>query len=217
MAPLVSLADVWTHLEVEEGTDGPRLQKLIAGYTAEINRACDRSEAPFCDAIDSRTEVREGVTGYRLFLDYPIDTITSIKIGRSFASPDVELNPADPEQVTFDVGRNELVRTDGNYWDQSLDTLLSWSRGGPLNGDPTRRGPPPRVQIIYKTKDFRPAEVQQAVILAVAAAYNQQGSDGVKSESLGNYSYTMASLSDGSPLGTAWQGAIALHRRLAFL
>lgn len=217
MAPLVSLADLWQHLQLAEGTDAPLFQKLIAGYTAEINRACDRSAAPFSDALTGRVEVLEGVQGYRLSLDYPIASVAAIKLGRNFAQPDATLDPTDANQVMFEVGGRTLVRSDGNYWDSSIGDVLSWARGGPLTPEAGRRGPPTRVQITYTTQDFRPAEVQKAVIMAVAAAYTQQGSDGVKSESLGNYSYTLASLSDGSPLGTTWQTAVDLHRRVTFL
>lgn len=141
--------------------------------------------------------------------------VTSIKLGRSFATPDETLDPTDPEQVMYKVGGTELLRTDGGYWDRSTGGLLSWAAGGRMNEGLTPNGPPTMVQVVYTTQDFRPPEAQLAVVLAVAALYNQRGNEGLKSESLGQYSYTLANLTaEEGPVGKAWRDAVEAHRRV---
>lgn len=209
--PLVGLDDLKVYLGDVPATDESLLSQLLAATIRLLNAQCFRERAPFSDALTGRVEVQEAVGGTRLRLDYPIGAVTSIKIGRNFASPEQTLDPTNADQVFFQVGDRELVRTDGEYWDQSVASLLSWQRGGPINGPTDSRGVPIFVQVTYNTQPDLPEEAALLVKQAVANIYRRRGSEAVKSETLGSYSYTLAEAAAADPV---WQAFVSANQRL---
>lgn len=206
--PLVTLTDLKAYLGSTPTTDDALLSRLLAQALALLNKDCDRTRAPFSDAITARVERQEARGGTRLRLDYPIAGVASILIGRNFSAPDATLDPTDPDQVMFEVGGRELIRTDGEYWNGAMAGLLSWQRGGSLNGgevEPT----PTFIQVTYTTQPDLPPDAALAVQSVVAQIYRRRGSEQVKSESLGQYSYQLADVAAGDAL---WQQAVANHR-----
>lgn len=206
--PLVSLPDLKTYLSVSGASDDALLSRLLAQATALLNKDCDRARAPFSDALTARVERQEARGGTRLRLDYPIASIASILVGRNFSAPDVTLDPTNPDHVMFEVGGRELIRTDGDYWNGAMGGLLSWQCGGPLHGG-DRDPVPTFVQITYTTQPDLPADAALAIQSVVAQIYRRRGSEQVKSESLGQYSYQLADVAAGDSL---WQAAVANHR-----
>jgi hypothetical protein len=211
--PLVSLADLKAYLGGDvPAADDALLASLLTATVALLNRECHRERAPFSDALTARVEVQDACPGTRLRLDYPIAAVTSVKLGRNFASPDATLDPGNPDQLVFRVGERELIRTDGGYWDGSEEDLLAWQRGGELNGGGVRPLPT-FVQVTYDTQADLPEEAALAVKSVAAALYRRRGSEAVKSEALGAYSYTLAEVTAGDPL---WQAVVARERAARF-
>jgi hypothetical protein len=69
---------------------------------------------------------------------------------------------------------------------------------------------------VYDTQDDLPADVTAAVLAMAAQGYQTQGTEGITSETLDNYSVTFA-----KPGVTAtvpgWQSAVSRYRRLVTL
>lgn len=213
-APLVTVPALQASLGLEPGTDDANLQVILDGVIGDLLKATDRVECPFSDAIPNRVERIRATQAERIWLDYPIAAVSAIALGSNKNAPDQTLDPSDTSAVAFEIGGTELTRVDGGCWDSSLGDLLSWARGGPMVPSSARRGAPSFVWVTYTTKDFRPADVVSAALNVSARIYQRRGSEGVKSETLGAYSYTLGSITEDND---QWQGVIDRYRRRAFL
>lgn len=212
--PLVTLPAFQAYLGLEPGTDDAVLQSLLDGALAQFTAAVDRVECPFSDALPARIERIRGCPQLRIWLDYPIASIAAIQLGSNKNAPDQTIDPADTSLVAWEVGGTELTRVDGGTWDSNDSDLLSWARGGPLVSDPSRRGVPSFVWVTYATQPFLPADVALAIQSVAATLYQRRGNDGVKSETLGAYSYQLAAATVENDL---WQAAVLRYRRATFV
>lgn len=188
--PLVLYEEEREFLGLPSGTDVVLISSLLDEATLLFEKSCGRDKAPFASPITGRIEIHEPYAwSTRLWLDYPILTITSIVLGRDVANPDETLNPADPTKVVWRVGEQELVRTDGGVWKRYWP---SWTK------------------VVYNTQDDRPGDVKLAIKRMVAAAYQLRGKEGFSSITRGERSWTMAEMATESP-DPFWQAAVNNH------
>lgn len=164
------------------------IDTLLESVEDMLERACDRAgdglrARPFQRAEGGREEVHDGVESDTLYLDYPIDSITSITLGLDVNDPDEELDPDDVQVVVWGEGKRKLQRVDGCTF-------------GPCY--------PRYVHIEYEAQADLPAVAKLAVQSVTAMLYRRRGSEDAKSESLGDFSHTMATLKD----DVVWQAAV---------
>jgi hypothetical protein len=188
-ASLVSLAEMKSHLGLGENDTehDVRVQDLIDRTVALFELEADRTGRPF-QASASRTEVCDGTGGNALFLDYPIKTLTSVKIGRDAAAPDETLLVSDVNVLSFSVSARELRRTDGGIFGD-FDV-------------------PRCVQVVYVTQDDLPLDAKLVIIRLVAQYFHQRGSEDAQQESALGYTRTMADL---AAQDTDWSRAVDKH------
>lgn len=191
MPDLVSLSDLKSHLGVTGSTDDGILAQYLENVEALFEAACGRKGQPF-KAGASRTEVKDSTGDADLFLDYPISTITSIKLGFDPADPVETLDVADPLIVTFAVGARKVSRTDGG-------------RFGVI-------GNPRYVQVVYAHQDELPEEAKMAVKSVASIAYRRRGSEDSVEESVGGFSRKL--LEDIAESDPFWQRAVTANSRM---
>ncbi len=182
---LVTVAEQQTFLNVGSTIDTDLLTALIEEVQALFEAACNRAERPFA-ATATRTEVKAGTGSRSLFLDYPITSITSVKLGYDPATPDETLDATDRAVLVFGAGSEQLVRVDGGTFGE-LDQ-------------------PRYVQVVYVTADHFPAAARMAVLRGVAVVYRQRGSEDARAERIGGYSADLAKLLEDQP---EWQAGVA--------
>lgn len=189
MADLVSASELVAYLE--GGIDSTLADTLVAAAESQFEHECGRVKSPFQAAASGRVETHTGTGLSDLWLDYPVATLTSVKIGVDPADPDETLDVSDADVVRVDPRfPNRLIRTDGEAFGQA--------------------GVPLMVQVTYDTADDLPLDAKQAVLLYAAALAANKGNEGIKSESLGGYSVAYG-LVDGSKI-PVWQSAVDAHR-----
>lgn len=165
------------------------LALLIAGVTDLFQTACGRGSIPFQAAQAARIEVQDATGDAKLWLDYPPQTITAVKLGLDFTNPEETLDPANPLVLIWRPGDRCVQRVDGGLWSAgSGGALLSWSRGGPLTPENWSE-PRGLVQITYDAQADQPARAKLAVMKVVAAWLNQKGAEGLKAEGRGARSF----------------------------
>ncbi len=166
-AVLVSLADMQSFLSVG-ATDGALIQSLLDGVEEQFLADCNRRDRPFItNAIASRVEIHAGTGTSLLALDYPVASIASITLGRNPSAPEVTLDPSDTTQVSFLVGKRNVMRVDGGVW-------------GVLDA-------PAYVHVTYTTQVDTSSLAAVAVKRAVAAIYRQMGAEDTTRERLSSY------------------------------
>lgn len=174
--------------------DNGLLSELLDGAEALFLEAVNREGAPFGDALSARVEVHDGTGGNKLFLDYPVATVTTIALGLDSATPDDTLDPAKVTVIVWGVGSRRLMRTDGGVFGV--------------------RGVPRYVHVTYDTQADRPPDAGLAIKRAVATVYRQIGSEDASSEKIGGFSHTLAqAMADDE----VWQSAVAAHRRYSMV
>lgn len=189
MADLVELDDFKTFLQVSGSGDDALLQLLLDALEELFESECGRSETPFQAAADARLEVHDGTGSATLYLDYPIEDITSIVIGADVDDPDETLDPDDVAVVSWRAGRRRLVRVDGETWGAA--------------------GVPNCVHVTYDTLDELPATAALAIQRVGAAVYRQIGSEDVTGDRTGSYSKELAKVAESDPI---WQLAVRGNR-----
>lgn len=190
---LVEQTEVVEYLGIAEEKYSNALEQLRLSTIGLFERLCDRAHAPFSDAIAARTEVHDGTGSDSLWLDYPIATLTSVKIGRNPATPDETVTVGDVDVLAVDVGARRVVRVDGGEFGE-LDA-------------------PRVVHVTYDTADDLPADAQLAVLRVIAQVYRQRGSEDASSETVSGYARTMANLAAQDAL---WLAAVTAHKRGVF-
>lgn len=185
MSDLVEVTDMQDYLGVSHSTDTTVIGSLLTSVEDALERACDRVDRPFQDAETNRTEVHDGEETDTLWLDYPIEYVSSITLGLDVNDPDEELNPDDLTVVVWGEGRRKLQRVDGNTF-------------GPCY--------PRYVTIEYDAQADLPAVAKLAVMRGTAMLYRQRGSEDAvgHNESLGDYSHTLAKIKEDD----IWQMAV---------
>ena len=80
MSDLVTVAEMKTYLgDAPASADDPLLSALLDDVEALFEAATLR-EPGWYTAGDTRTEVRDGTGSRRLYLDYPVSSLTSVKL-----------------------------------------------------------------------------------------------------------------------------------------
>ena len=182
---LVTLAEAQAFLNIAAGVDEATIQALLEEMQALFEAACNRHERPFAASV-ARTEVKNGTGTSTLFLDYPITTVTSVKLGYDSTAPDETLDPTDKTVLIWGAGGEVLTRVDGGVFG-SLDQ-------------------PRYVQVVYTTAELFPSIARLAVLRATALAYRQRGSEDARAERIGGYSTDLAKLLEDQP---DWQAGVA--------
>jgi hypothetical protein len=119
----------------------------------------------------------------RLYLTYPIDVLTSIKLG--YATSET-LDVTSKSAVVYGVGSRVITRTDGGKF-------------GCV-------GQPRYVAVVYDHLGNLPADAQLAIKSVVSSVYRNRGSEGMKSETVGSfYSYTRDDLATATATDPFWQ------------
>jgi len=151
----------------------PLLQRLIESATGTLGRTLLRYLGPPLQ----RTEVRDGTGGYSIWLreDPTPDSVVSVRTRPDIFQPWTDLANPDPDtgQVVYAL--------DG----RRLDSRSGWPVGRST------------VEITYTAgfgADEGPVELQELVLQMVADRWaslpTQGGVGGIKSETIGDYSYT---------------------------
>lgn len=174
------------------------LTLLLDGAESLFEAETGRSAIPFQAAQTGRVEIRDGSRSRKLWLDYPVATLSAVVIGVDVGAPDTTLTVADARSVVWRVGKREIVRTDGGCW---------------------QSGCPSFVKATYTTQADLPEDAKAAVLGLCATMYGQIGAKtaGIKSETLDNYSATYVTQQDfvtAARQDPAWAIAVAAHRRL---
>lgn len=189
MADLVSLPEIVRFLGLDSGTDEELLGELLDHVEGLFEAETGRRRKPFV-ASATRTEYQDGSGSPVLWLDYPLSTLTSVKLGHDATDPVETLTIGDSDILTYEVGSRRLARTDGGVFG--------------------RAGQERYVQIVYTHQADLPEDAQLAIKSACALLYRRRGSEDVKDSSLSGYSQTLATLSD----DPCWSRAVAAHRRV---
>lgn len=188
MADLLSVADAKTFLGITVATYDTLLSQLLDELEAQFEMDCGRKRIPFAAAA-TRTEVRDGIGSPELYLNYPVATLTSIKIGLDVTDPDETLDVDDVDVVVFGVGERRLVRTDGGVF-------------GAL-------GVPRCVQVVYGAGDDLPSGARLALKRGLALVFRQRGSEDAVRESLADYSHDLQTIRGEE----FWQLAVSSEQR----
>lgn len=191
MPDLVSLSELKTFLGDTPAADDALLTDILEHVEAMFEGETGRAALPFV-AGANRTEVKDGSGDAALFLDYPISTLTSVKIGYDPAAPIESLAVADKNVLTFATGSRRIMRTDGGKF--------GWARQ------------PRYVQVVYTHQSELPEDAQLAVKSVCAVAYRRRGAEESTKESAGGYSRDL--VQDVSASDPFWARAVAAHRRL---
>ena len=192
MADLVTKDELKLYLHLTGTADDDLIDSLLDGVEDLLELQCNREAAPFQDApAGDVTEVWDGTGGTKLFLHYPITTLTSVKLGADPALPEATLDPTDKDVLRFEVGRRRLVRVDGGCFGRKDD--------------------PRTVHVTYRPGADLPKECALAVKRVAAAAFNQLGSEGTASQNVGGFSHVLEKLAQGDP---AWAMAVQGNTRM---
>lgn len=193
---LVALADFETFLGDNTASEQSVRTGLIAQVKATFERECGRGRIPFQDAQAARVERLSGTGNDTLVLDYPIGSLTSVKLGFDSATPDETLSVADRRVLVFSAGSRVLRRVDGGTF-------------GPF-------GAPEYAEVTYNAAADLPADAKLAVLRRAAAVYRQRGSEEASSESVGDVSVAFGLHQSAPGQGdTVWHDAVAAHARTA--
>lgn len=176
----------------QKNTLGQLLEAAIADFEGETNR----ERLPFQDKEAGRVETLDGTGRRRLWLQYPIGAVTTIKLGRDQANPVDTLDPADVDVVVFALGSRKIERTDGGTF-------------GP-------RGSPRYVHVTYDAAADLPADVRRAIKVRVLSDWQRKGLEGIRrvSELGASVEYVQPSSgAAGAAPPTPWAAAVARHYR----
>jgi hypothetical protein len=191
VSDLVSLSDFKVHLGETSAANDALLTSTLEDVEALFEAETGRKSIPFATGA-SRTEVRDGSGLRDLFLDYPISTVSTIKLGYDPSAPVETLNPADLTVVTFAVGSRKITRTDGS--------VFGWA------------GQPRFVQVAYTHQTELPRDAQIAIKSVGALVFRRRGAEEATQESTGGYSRQLIQdLAESDPF---WQRAVSANRRM---
>ncbi len=163
---LAALASLKAYLGISEDDYNTVLQQLIDASSEAIERYCDRS---FAEA--ERTETYDGRGSAWLVLrERPVSTVADLRddIGRDFDDADA----IDADDYTIHDTEGIIRLLTGVFQDGSRNVRVRYTAG-------------------YATI---PTDLAQACMILAASWFNigRQGGDGLKSESLGDYSVAYA-------------------------
>lgn len=188
--PLVDYEELRLFMALPAGQDEAVLGDMLSAATALFEGDCGRAECPFGKAQPGRVEVLEGIRGSRkLWLDYPIQVLTSVVTGLDVAAPTETLNPAAASSLVWRVGSRLITRTDGYVW-------RGWA--------------PSWIKVTYDAQAYLPKDAKAAIMQLVAKIYREKGTGVVKSWTLGDESQTLETAVAESK---EWASAVQNHSR----
>lgn len=165
MADLVTLAEVKAYLEIpaQEATHDALLSALANRIEALLERVKHRTFAP---AAANQLITVDGTGEAWVYLDRPITTLTTVKIGIDPANPSETLTPG---PTTVIAQGRRLYRQDGGTFPMGVAN----------------------VQVTGSTASSLDEDAKQAVLEAVAMVYRSRGSEDAVSEGVGSFSHTL--------------------------
>jgi hypothetical protein len=170
MAALVTLAELKAYITpTPDASNDALLQELLDNVQALFESEAGRQFVPFVAEADGVTEVHDGNGSRELWLDYPIDAITSVKLGYDPANPDEILAASDKKVLVFGIGDRRITRTDGGTFGCSADIARRY------------------VQVVYDHQGDMPESGKLAVKSVAATAFGRRGTEVLQSETVGNY------------------------------
>jgi hypothetical protein len=193
---LVSLTELKTYLgDAPASSDDALLTQLLNDVEAQFASECGRTIDSFVDE-DSAVEVHDGTGTCDLYLSYPVaeDGLESITLGYDSASPDETLDATDKTVIVYGAGSRRITRVDGGVFGRS--------------------GQRRYVEVTYDHQADLPADAKQAIKSVASSVYRNRGSEGMKSETVGNfYSYTRDDTQIAASADSFWRSAIAANAR----
>lgn len=187
MPDLVTLVEMKAYLGDAPATaDDTLLTALLDTVEAQFESATLRVPGYYTAADTARTEIKDGTGSKYLWLDYPVDDLTSVTIG--YDGSEV-LDLTDRAVISYSVGSRRLARTDGGWF-----------------GSVGQAG---YIEVVYDHLGNLPEDAKLAIQSVVASIYRARGSEGMKSETVGDfYSYTRADLATATATDPFWQQAV---------
>lgn len=188
-ADLVTAAELATHLGISDPGSGI-FDALLEAVEAQFERAVGRTDTPF-RAAGNLTEVFDGTGCSVLWLGYPVNTLTSIKLGKDTSDPDETLDFTDLDVIRYVAGSRRLVRMDGIFGAKYAPRV---------------------VHVAYACQDDLPDDAARAVKVVAGMFYNQSGRENLTSERLGSWSAEYSqSNSEATGMPYEWTIAVANH------
>lgn len=189
-AVLATLAEVKSHLGVSS-TSTQEFPNLTAfeTYLSDLMTNVEALLAGDCNVTFAAgatisNEAHDGTGGEVFYTDYPISTLTSVKVGIDVASPDETLTTI-PDEISFSGSR--VIRR-GGVWPLGLKNLF----------------------VSYTSADYKPAVAKQAFFEGIAFLYRRRGKEHVASQTVGELgSLEAAARFDLLP---AWKRAVSQLR-----
>lgn len=168
MPAIVTLTELKDYLgDAPASADDAVLTALLDNVEALYTRATLREPGHYQPAASGVTEYVDGTGSSRLYLTYPVATLTSVTLG--YGSSEV-LDLTSRSAVVYTVGSRVVTRTDGGWF-----------------GAVGQAG---YVTVVYDHLGNLPADAKLPIMEVVASLYRNRGSEGMKSETVGEYSYT---------------------------
>ncbi len=211
MADLVSLDEMKAFINTdraraqeENGVLDMTLDQIEALLEADLNR----TEVPFQEAEAGRIEDQDGTGSPTVWVDYPIDTVTTIELGHDPAEPIETLDPTNPEEVAIIPGDRRIRRVSSPST-HGLEVRTRRRRRG--------RGPafgpwnePLFVHVTYDTRDDLPDAAKLAVVRGTTLIWAQRGMEEANRHRLPDLTVDLKKLIDDMP---EWQKVVQLLRR----
>ena len=166
---MIAVADLIEWLEAEP-SDAVMLASLEAAVVSHIQKRTGRYFGPEEDV----TEILPGSGTGRLYLaDMPVAVDGEIVVTAQYAALGDEL--ADDADFVLRSSGTEawLDRTDGGRWTTTNEYHIAYRRGY-LPG-------------------AEPEDIRNAVVMMISETWNLRGREGLQSEDVGGYSYTLTS------------------------
>lgn len=195
MAQLVTLAELKDYLgDAPASADDSLLTELISNISSIFEAETGRVPGAYIAAGTARTEVKDGTGTADLYLDYPVTTLTSVKLGFDPAIPDETLTVSSKLVIVYSSTSRRISRTDGGKF-----------------GTP---GQPRYVQVVYDYGADLPDTAKLGIKSVCATAYRRRGAEDVKSETVGSF-YSRTMIDDITATDPFWQMAVGASLRMS--
>lgn len=197
-SPLVSTGDFRVWLGLEDPGEDLLLELLLDEVTGMLLAECGRGDRPFQPAQAGRVEVHDALPSCRLYLAFPVASLTSVVLGANPSAPDETLAVNDLDVLSWAAGERRLERVDGRWF-------------APCVGWGYRR--PRYVHVTYDAQADLPTDASLAVMRVAAAIYRQRGQEGSTTDRVGGFAGDVAPVAETDPV---WQAAVNAHRDVSF-
>lgn len=188
MPDIVTLAEFKAYLGEDPGASANDTfwTALLDNVEALFESATLRPPGYYTAAATGREEIKDGTGSRSLWLDYPVDVLTSVTLG--WDSSEV-LDLTDRAVIHYAEGSRVLRRTDGGWF-----------------GTVGQAG---YVAVVYNHQGNLPADAKLPIMEVAAGMYRNRGSEGMKSETVGSfYSYTREDAQTVAETNANWQLAV---------